>query len=253
MAKIHELPLAGVLQASDLLVVSQSGRTRKVGALSVTGPQGPQGPAGPTGPAGATGVAGPQGPAGPTGAQGLQGIQGPAGPKGDQGLQGIQGPAGLKGDTGNQGPQGLKGDTGSQGPQGIQGIQGVKGDTGPQGPTGPMPTPTIAWNRDLQRNRFLREANGGVLQLGSTYSIWTGGGAITMYLPTKAQCAVGDRIDFINLHMTWPATAAFVVARQEADTYIHMYDSNLVCNKAVGGFALQCVWKDASSIWWNVV
>ena len=30
-------------------------------------------------------------------------------------------------------------------------------------------------------------------------------------------------------------------------------DSNLNCNKVVGGFALECVWKDASGVFWNIV
>ena len=34
---------------------------------------------------------------------------------------------------------------------------------------------------------------------------------------------------------------------------VHMSDSNLNCDKAVGGFALECVWKDASAVWWNIV
>ena len=258
MTKLYELPLAGPISAGDWLLVSQSGHSRKVSALAVAGPQGEQGPQGPAGPVGATGpegAPGPQGVAGPKGDQGLQGIQGPAGPAGEQGLQGIQGPARPQGDQGLQGAQGVagpKGDTGAQGAQGIQGLQGLKGDKGDTGPAGAGATPSIALNRDLNRAIFLRETNGGVLQAGAKYSIWTGGGAITMYLPTKANTVVGDRIEFVNLHLTWPATA-FVVARQEANTFIHMSDSDLNCNVKVGGFALECVWKDASAVWWNIV
>ena len=231
MTKLYELPLAGPISAGDWLLVSQSGHSRKVSALAVAGPQGEQGPQGPVGATGPEGAPGPQGVAGPKGDQGLQGIQGPAGPAGEQGLQGIQGPAG---------------------PQGIQGLQGLKGDKGDTGPAGSGATPSTALNRDLNRAIYLRETNGGLLQAGAKYSIWTGGGAITMYLPTKANTVVGDRIEFANLHLTWPATA-FVVARQEANTFIHMSDSNLNCNMKVGGFALECVWKDASAVWWNIV
>ena len=92
-----------------------------------------------------------------------------------------------------------------------------------------------------------------MLQAGAKYSIWTYGGAITMYLPTKANTVVGDRIEFVNLHLTWPTYGAFVVARQEANTFIHMSDSDLNCNVKVGGFALECVWKGASAVWWNIV
>lgn len=115
-----------------------------------------------------------------------------------------------------------------------------------------MPTPTVTWHRDLNRAIFLREVNGGVLQAGAKYSIYTAGGAITMYLPTKANTQVGDRIEFVNLHLTWPTYAAFVVARQESGTVIHGEDSNLNCNVRVGGFALECVWKDSSAVWWNI-
>lgn len=105
--------------------------------------------------------------------------------------------------------------------------------------------------------RYLREAHGGVLQLGAVYSIWTGGGAIVMYLPKSADVQLGDRIDFLNLHMHWSTAKAFTVARQETGTWIcgprGMYDSDLVCNKPVAGFALQCCWNDGTNIWWNVV
>ena len=175
-----------------------------------------------------------------------------AGPQGEQGPQGPVGATGPEGAPGPQGVAGPKGATGAQGAQGIQGLQGLKGDKGDTGPAGAGATPSIALNRDLNRAIFLRETNGGVLQAGAKYSIWTGGGAITMYLPLKADTSVGDRIEFVNLHLTWPATA-FVVARQEANTFIHMSDSDLNCNVKVGGFALECVWKDASAVWWNIV
>ena len=175
---------------------------------------------------------------------------------GAQGEQGPQGPVGATGPEGAPGPQGVagpKGDTGAQGAQGIQGLQGLKGDKGDTGPSGAGATPSIALHRDLNRAIYLRETNGGVLQAGAKYSIWTGGGAITMYLPTKANTVAGDRIEFVNLHLTWPTYGAFVVARQEANTFIHMSDSDLNCNVKVGGFALECVWKDASAVWWNIV
>ena len=58
MTKLYELPLAGPISAGDWLLVSQSGRSRKVSALAVAGPQGAQGPQGPAGPVGATGPQG---------------------------------------------------------------------------------------------------------------------------------------------------------------------------------------------------
>ena len=208
-------PLPGPLQPTDMVPVIRPERDYSAPASLFLGPPGPQGP------------------------------QGAAGPKGDMGAQGPQGP---KGDTGAQGIQGPAGPTGPQGP---------KGDTGAQGPAGTSGTPSLAFARDLARVRYLREAHGGVLQLGATYSVWTGGGAIVMYLPRRADVQLGDRIEFLNLHMTWPSSGTFTVARQETGTWIcgprGMYDSDLVCNKPVAGFALQCCWNDGTNIWWNAV
>ena len=117
-------------------------------------------------------------------------------------------------------------------------------------------TPSVAFARDLARARYLRETHGGVLQLGATYSVWTGGGAIVMYLPRRADVQLGDRIEFLNLRMTWPSSGTFTVARQETGTWIcgpkGMFDSDLVCNRPLPGFALQVAWKDGSNIWWNL-
>lgn len=233
MATIDELPLLpGPLLPTDLTLVRRGARTYRLGAASFTGPEGPTGP---QGPAGATGAQGIQGPAGATGAQGLQGPTGATGP------QGATGPIGA---------------TGATGAQGIQGPTGAMGATGATGPPGSAGTPTLAFGRDLDRVRYLRETQGGVLQVGAVYSVWTGGGAITMYLPLRANVALGDRIEFLNLHMTWP-NQAFVIARQQTSTWIcgpkGNFDSDLVCNKPVAGFALQCCWNDGTNIWWNVV
>ena len=258
MARIIDLPVATAPGATDYVPIFQNGKTKRASADQFGGPTGPAGPqgakgdAGPqgaTGPKGDTGAQGPKGDAGVQGPQGIQGIQGLQGDPGAQGAQGAQGATGAKGDKGDAGAPGVQG---IQGPQGAKGSQGLKGDTGAQGPAGPSATSNIAFAASLNRAQYLRETNGGVLQVGAVYSIWTGGGPITMYLPTNANTALGDRIEFLNLHLSWPANA-FVVARQETATYIHNSDSNLNCNVKVGGFALQCVWKDASNVWWNIV
>ena len=221
MATIDQLPALPLpLQSGDLSLVRRDGRTYNVDASTLSGP---------------AGLKGDKGDKGDTGTPGAQGVAGTPGVKGD------------KGDKGDTGAPGAPGAQGMQGIQGIQGIQGVKGDPGVAG------TPNIPFARDLNRARYLRETNGGILQVGAVYSIYTGGGTQVMYLPVKANVELGDRIEFLNLHMTWPAVAPFVVARQEVGTYLHGYDSNLVCDKPVGGFALQVVWKDGSSIWWNIV
>lgn len=257
MATVDQLPLLpGALLPSDLALVRRAGKTYRLSATAFSGPAGPQGPQGAAGPKGDTGVQGPQGPQGPKGDTGAQGIQGPQGLKGDTGATGARGIQGPAGPTGPQGPKGDTGARGIQGPAGLTGPQGPKGDTGPQGPAGAAGTPSLAFARDLTRARYLRETQGGVLQLGAMYSIWTGGGAITMYLPIAANVALGDRIEFLNLHMTWP-NQAFVIARQQTSTYFcgpnGTFDSDLICNRAVAGFTLQCAWKDAAAIWWNVL
>ena len=234
MATIDELPLLpGALLPTDLTLVRRGARTYSLGAASFTGPAGPQGPQGAAGPKGDTGA------------------QGPQGPKGDTGAQGIQGPQGLKGDTGAAGAQGI------QGPAGPTGPQGPKGDTGAQGPAGASGTPSLAFARDLARATWTWCDPGAVLKIGATYSVYASGGAITAYLPKRADVVVGDRIEFLNLHMAWPSVGAFIVARQETGTWFcgpkGMFDSDLICNRAIAGFALQVVWKDASNVWWNVI
>ncbi len=235
MPTIDQLEQAASLMPGDLTLLRRTGRTYAIAAAAIAGPQGPKGDPGAAGATGPRGATGPQGEAGVQGLQGQQGLQGPAGPKGDVGAQGLQGPQGATG------------------PQGLPGTPGAKGDVGVPGPQGPVAIPTLAWGRELARAGYLREANGGVLQLGGRYAIWTGGGAITMHLPKKSEVALGDFVEFTNLHLTWPASAQFTVARQESGTYIHGHDSHLVCDVAVGGFRLVCVWKDGTNIWWNIV
>lgn len=117
--------------------------------------------------------------------------------------------------------------------------------------------PTLAFARDLARATWKWCDPGAVLQIGATYSVYAGGGAITAYLPKRADVVVGDRIEFLNLHMTWPSAGAFTVARQETGTWFcgprGMFDSDLVLDRPIAGFALQVVWKDGPNIWWNVV
>lgn len=256
-------PLPGPLQPTDMVPVIRPERDYSAPASLFLGPPGPQGPQGPQGAAGPKGDTGAQGPAGAKGDTGAQGIQGPQGLKGDTGAtgaQGVQGPAGPTGPQGTQGQQGPKGDTGAQGiqgPAGPAGPQGPKGDTGPQGPAGTSGTPSLAFARDLARATWKWCDPGAVLQIGATYSVYAGGGAITAYLPKRADVVVGDRIEFLNLHMTWPSVGAFTVARQETGTWFcgprGMFDSDLVLDRPIAGFALQVVWKDGPNIWWNVI
>ena len=107
------------------------------------------------------------------------------------------------------------------------------------------------YNSAINRGLWNRETNGGTMVSGNTYSVWTGGGAITMYLPARANCANGDKIYVQNLHLTW-ATNNFTIARSDANTLIMQLAENLVCNVNVGSIVLTCVWNDGSTASWNV-
>lgn len=226
-------PLPGPILPSDMTLVIRPDRDYCAPASAFAGPAGPQG---------ATGATGAQGIPGPTGATGAQGLQGPTGATGPQG---ATGPTGAKGATGAQG---------IQGPTGATGAQGATGATGPPGSAG---TPTLTFGRDLDRARFLYASHGSVLKPGADYAVYTGGGAVTVYLPKRADVLNGDRIKIINVQMSWPGAGAFVVARQETSTYFcgpkGMFDSDLVCNKPIAGFVLEVAWKDANGITWNVL
>ena len=108
----------------------------------------------------------------------------------------------------------------------------------------------------LNRDAFQREVNNSTLVVNKRYGIWTGGGAITMTLPTLADCANGDEIVLGNLHMTWGATAftincpANVIFKTPTGTN----DSQLVCDtNAVQGITLYCVGKDGTQATWAIL
>jgi len=105
--------------------------------------------------------------------------------------------------------------------------------------------------RNQYINSWNRETNNGTMVPGNTYSIWTGGGAITMYLPTIGNCQNGDKIYIQNLHLTW-ATNNFTIARSDGATRIMMLSENLVCNVNVGSIVLTLVWDDGGTADWNV-
>jgi hypothetical protein len=108
----------------------------------------------------------------------------------------------------------------------------------------------------LNRGAYLRETNNGTLAVNKRYGIWTGGGAITMNMPTLENCANGDEILLGNLHHTWGA-AAFTIncpANVVLKTPAGANDSQLVCNtNDLQGIRLYCVWNDGSQATWNVL
>jgi hypothetical protein len=103
---------------------------------------------------------------------------------------------------------------------------------------------------NIRRNRVMhtRETNGGTCVHGVTYSIYTGSGAITMYLPLAANTTNGDTIRFVNLLNQW-ATYNFTLARADANTRIHGLNENLICDKNIGGFDAVCAYHDGTAYW----
>ena len=108
----------------------------------------------------------------------------------------------------------------------------------------------------LNRGAYLRETNGGTLISNKRYGILTGGGTITMTLPSLANTKNGDEIVLGNLHSTW-GTNAFTIncpTGVSFRTKTGANDTTLVCNtNAVQGITLYCVWNDGSSAQWAIL
>ena len=106
------------------------------------------------------------------------------------------------------------------------------------------------FNVVLNRAVFNRESNGGTMVAGNIYSIYTGGGALIMYLPTAANTAQGDVIVINNLLLTW-AGAAFTVG-MNTNTRLMNLNENMICNINVGSIVLMCSYHDGTFAYWNV-
>jgi hypothetical protein len=106
------------------------------------------------------------------------------------------------------------------------------------------------FNVVLNRAVFNRESNGGTMVAGNIYSIYTGGGAITMYVPTGANTAQGDVIVINNLLLTW-ASAAFTVGINTNARIMNLNES-MTCNINVGSIVLMCAYHDGTTAYWNV-
>ena len=108
----------------------------------------------------------------------------------------------------------------------------------------------------LNRGAYLRETNGTTLVSNKRYGIWTGGGAITMNLPSLANTNNGDEIVLGNLNSTW-GTNAFTIncpTGVSFRTKTGANDTTLVCNtNAVQGITLYCVWNGGSSVQWAIL
>jgi hypothetical protein len=104
------------------------------------------------------------------------------------------------------------------------------------------------FNQILNRNTFNREANGGTMVAGQTYSIYTGGGAVGMYLPTAANTAQGDTIRVLNLLNQWSPSLPFYVY-MNTNTRLMGLNETMTCNINVGGFTLICNYWDGTAYW----
>jgi hypothetical protein len=100
----------------------------------------------------------------------------------------------------------------------------------------------------LNSSRYSREANGGTLVAGTRYSIYTGGSAISMSLPTSG--AQGDEIEISNLLQTWAGNAFTVTC--PSNCRINNLLESLVCNYNAGGFTLVLSYFDGSTYFWTV-
>lgn len=104
------------------------------------------------------------------------------------------------------------------------------------------------FNQILNRNTYNRETNNGTMVAGQTYGIYTGGGAINMYLPTPANTVQGDTIKIVNLLNSWTAGQPFSVL-MNGSTQIMGLAETMTCNTSVGGFTLTCNYNDGTARW----
>jgi hypothetical protein len=104
------------------------------------------------------------------------------------------------------------------------------------------------FNSAMDRTVCLRESNGGTMAAGNIYTIYTGGGAVGMYLPTPANTAQGDTIRIVNLLNSWSAGNPFYVYMNGA-TLIMGLNETMTCNINVGGFTLICNYNDGTARW----
>lgn len=104
------------------------------------------------------------------------------------------------------------------------------------------------FNATINRGYYNRETNNGTMVSGQTYGIYTGGGAINMYLPTPANSAQGDTIKIVNLLNSWSTGQPFTVL-MNGSTQIMGLAENMTCNTSVGGFTLTCNYNDGTARW----
>lgn len=123
----------------------------------------------------------------------------------------------------------------------------------PNGGTGSSTAAGAVTN--LMRSGYSRESNGASLVVGRSYGIYTGAGSLTMYLPTLANSAAGDKIWIGNLMSTWSTSNVFTLSCPSGvflyfagvSDQVWSFDSSIV-----EGFTLQCTYNDGSTAHWVI-
>lgn len=109
---------------------------------------------------------------------------------------------------------------------------------------------SITLARDLGRARALTAVNGTTAASGGKYKVDTSIGAITVTTPSIANTEVGDRIEFINIGMSWAAPNAFSISQYEAGVYLQGVAASLNIDLPMPSIALECTYKSSTQAWW---
>ena len=117
-------------------------------------------------------------------------------------------------------------------------------------------SPTMPTPQSLNRGAYvaLHSGNNGATLVPNTrYGIWTGGGAVTMYMPSYANSTPGDEIVIGQVANSWPYNALTI--NFPANTVFLNpsggEDAQLICNTSnPQGFRLFCSWKDGTNAYW---
>lgn len=120
-------------------------------------------------------------------------------------------------------------------------------------------TADAAGKASLDRGRVTAQSNGADVVSGGSYGIDTSAGAVSMYLPTYANSAVGDEVDFTNVKNYWPTNnftlncRANVFFTNTTTITPNTTDTTLVARTAIGGFKVRCAAKDGTNAYWIVI
>lgn len=120
-------------------------------------------------------------------------------------------------------------------------------------------TADAAGKASLDRGRVTAQSNGADVVSGGSYGIDTSAGAVSMYLPTYANSAIGDEVDFTNVKNYWPTNNftlnchSNVFFTSTATITPNTTDTTLVARTAIGGFKVRCAAKDGTNAYWVVV